>query len=205
MTRRTNNFNGESGVSLIETLVVFIIIAIVAALALMQSGNANQQLKRQNIARELKVALERGRFDSVKRRAENASTQAKVNVAATSFTLTTDVDLNGTLESSDDVMTAFGAQNIVVEGYGGISLPYVVRFNQRGEPVAENGASISPVFLVCNGGCSSPNSANSNIVILTPTGTVNLLPGGSSVPAFPTPNVTSIPPGTGISNVVSVP
>lgn len=195
----------EEGVSLVETLVVVMIIAIVAALALLQLGEPNRMMKRQNVARELKVALERGRFDSVKRRADTSTKQARVTVTSSAFILTTDNDLSGSIESSDDVVTAFGAQNISISPVGSMTLPFTVWFNQRGEPVSSSGISISPVFRVCNGVCVSPNNSNSNIVVLTPTGTVNLLAGGSAVPVFPTPNVTNVPPGTGISNMVSVP
>ncbi|MBK6750354.1 MAG: prepilin-type N-terminal cleavage/methylation domain-containing protein [Pyrinomonadaceae bacterium] len=195
----------EGGVSLVETLVVVVIIAIVAAFALMQFGEPNQMMKRQNVARELKVALERGRFDSVKRRADTSSKQARVTVTSAAFILTTDNDLSGSIESSDDVVTAFGSQNISISPTGSMTLPFTVLFNQRGEPVNSSGVSVSPVFLVCNGVCVSPNVSNSNIVVLTPTGTVNLLAGGSEVPVFPTPNVTNVPPGAGISNMVSVP
>jgi Tfp pilus assembly protein FimT len=195
----------ESGVSLVETLIVVVIIAIVAGLALMQSNAPNAQLKRQNVARELKVAMERARFDSVKRRGANSSTQAMLYVTGTSFTLTTDNDLSGTITSADDVMTNFAAQNIVIAGHSGTSVPTTIWFNQRGEPVNSGGGLISPVFLVCNVSCSSPSAANANIVVLTPTGTVNMLPGGATVPNFPVPNVTSVPPGSGISNIVTVP
>ena len=205
MKRDSYKQASENGVSLVETLVVVVIIAIVAGLALMQLGQPNQMMKRQNVGRELKVALERGRFDSVKRRAATSATQARVTVTSTSFTLTTDNDLSGSIESSDDVLTDFGAQNITISPTGSMTLPFTVWFNQRGEPVSSSGVSVSPVFIVCNGPCSSPNISNSNIVVLTPTGTVNLLAGGSTVPVFPTPNVTSVPPGAGISNMVSVP
>lgn len=205
MNRNGYKQAGEEGVSLVETLVVVVIIAIVAAFALLQLGEPNRMMKRQNVARELKVALERGRFDSVKRRADTSTKQARVTVTSSAFILTTDNDLSGSIESSDDVVTAFGAQNISISPVGSMTLPFTVWFNQRGEPVSSSGISISPIFLVCNGVCVSPNNSNSNIVVLTPTGTVNLLAGGSAVPIFPTPNITNVPPGTGISNMVSVP
>jgi len=184
---------------------VIIIIAVVATLALMSRGSANSQFQRQNVARELKVAFERARFDSVKRRADSAATQAKVLVDAGVYTLTTDINLNGTLESSDDIAKTVSGQNIVIAGSVGTTLPVTVRFNQRGEAVDSSGASISPVFLVCNASCSSPTTANSNLVIVTPTGTVNLLAGNATVPTFNAPPVTNVAVGTGISNMVSVP
>ena len=200
-----HNRSSQSGLTLVELLVVIIIIAVVAALALMQRGSANEQFQRQNVARELKVAFERARFDSVKRRADTSATQAKVLVDAGVYTLTTDINQNGTLESSDDIARTISSQNIVIAGSGGTSIPLTVRFNQRGEAVDASGVSISPVFLVCNVSCSSPTNANANIVLVTPTGTVNLLSGGATPPTFSAPTITNVSVGTGISNMVSVP
>ena len=67
-----STFGEQSGLSLIELLVVMVIITIVASIALMQRGSANEQLKRQNAATQLKNAFERARFDSVKRRPDSA-------------------------------------------------------------------------------------------------------------------------------------
>src|SRR4029079_12806544 len=90
MTRGYPHTTDESGVTLIELLVVIVIIVIVCAIALMQRGSADAQFKRQNVARELKVAFERARFDSVKRRAQ-ASPEARVTVVVdtSSYALTT--------------------------------------------------------------------------------------------------------------------
>ena len=200
----THWVRGQHGVSLIETLVVICIISIVAAIALMQRGSANSQFQRQNVARELKVAFERGRFDSVKRRADTSGVQAKVIVDVNSYTLTSYVDVSGTMTASD-ATSSFSAQNIVIAGYGGLSLPYTVYYNQRGEAVDSGGASISPKFLVCNISCSSPTISNSNIVLVTPTGTVNLLAGGSSIPSFTAPTITAVPPSNSINNTVTLP
>lgn len=201
MRRRT----GESGISLIETLVVVVIVAIVSAMALMQLSTSNSQFHRQNAARELKVAFERARFDSVKRRPSNTGLFARVMLDTASFTLTTDMDLSGTLDAADDQTRDLSGRNVVIAGGTGISLPYTVYFNQRGEAVDDTGAAISPVFLVCNGSCMSPTDASANLILVTPTGTVNLLPGSAEAPAFPAPNVTSVPPGSGVSNMVTVP
>ena len=200
----THWVRGQHGVSLIETLVVICIISIVAAIALMQRGSANTQFQRQNVARELKVAFERGRFDSVKRRADTSGVQAKVIVDVNSYTLTSYVDVSGTMTATD-ATSNFSAQNIVIAGYGGLSLPYTVYYNQRGEAVDSGGASINPTFLVCNVSCSSPTISNSNIVLVTPTGTVNLLAGGSSIPSFTAPTITTIPPSNSINNTVTLP
>ncbi len=204
-TRRRYNLKAQDGVSYVELLVVIVIISIVASIAFMQRGSANAQFQRQNVARELKVALERARFDSVKRRADTAATQATVTINANnSFTLRVDKDQNGTLNTADDVTTASPA-NIVIAGSGGITLPVTVIYNQRGEASIVGGGT--PLFLVCNGTCPTfpGNSGNANIVLVTPTGTVNLLPGGSSLPSFTAPGVTALDGTLGINPLVKVP
>ncbi|MBA3352179.1 MAG: prepilin-type N-terminal cleavage/methylation domain-containing protein [Blastocatellia bacterium] len=194
----------ESGVTFIELLVVIVIISIVAALALMQRPSANEQFKRQNAARELKVAFERARFDSVKRRAEGVL-QASVTVTTNSYTLSTDVNPNATgLES---VASDLSGANITIAGFTSMTLPVTVTFDRRGEASAVDGSGyVNPQFLVCNGTCPvTPTSSTANIVLVTPTGTVNLLAGNATPPTFANANVTSIPTTTGISNMVSLP
>jgi len=193
-------------VSLIETLVVIAIIVVVAGLALMQRGSANAQFQRQNVARELKVAFERGRFDSVKRHAEGAG-PATVVVDANSYTLTTDLNMDGTFQSSEIVTTNLSAQNITIAGYTSMSLPVTVTFNKRGEASAVGGGvAVTPQFYVCNGTCpQTPTNGTANIVLVTPTGTVNLLAGSATPPTFANANVTSVSTTSGIRNTVSLP
>lgn len=195
-----HKLNEQSGVSLIETLVVVVIIAIVAALALMQRGSANEQFQRQNAARELKVAFERARFDSVKRRARpplndgDPDPRAHVVVNYDSFVLWTDSDGDGIPATGEAVTTTLPA-GVVNAKYGGDSLPLTVTFTMRGEATSLS----TPQFYVCNISCSSPTDANANIVLVTPTGTVNLLAGGASLPTFGVPTGTNVPVTTGIN------
>jgi prepilin-type N-terminal cleavage/methylation domain-containing protein len=195
----------QSGVTLVELLVVIIIIVIVAALAMMQKGSANAVFQRQNVATQLKNAFERARFDSVKRRAQSSpDVRATVRVDSNSYTLTTyNVDSSGTATANPLATTTAG--DVVIAGSGLLSLPFTVYYNQRGEAVDSSGNSISPAFYVCNASCSSPTDSNANLLIVTPTGTVNLLAGGSAVPAFNAPPVTNIPQSAGINNTVRLP
>jgi prepilin-type N-terminal cleavage/methylation domain-containing protein len=207
---RHYNFAGQRGVTLTELLIVIIIIAVVSTFALMQGGSANAQFQRQNIARELKVAFERARFDSVKRRADVATNQAKVVINSTSFVLWTDTNMNGTPDAAEAVTTNFSTQNITVTTYAnGVTLPITVSYNQRGEVTATNaGGNVSPVFLVCNGTCdaTNDNTGNANIILVTATGTVNLLGGGSTPPNFNAPaNLSAVPTNTDVSNLVRIP
>ena len=189
---------GQAGVSLIETLVVIAIISVVAALALMQRGLANEQFQRQNVARELKVAFERARFDSVKRRTMSGGSilPAYVTVRPSSYTLHT--YNNGV---ANDQVTPLPA-GIAIERYDGVALTsFDVVFNMRGE----TGTSPPPQFYVCNDVPCSRTNARANLVIVTPTGTVNLLPGSGVLPTFGNPAVTNVAGTSNINPDVIVP
>ncbi len=199
--RRTFNIpRGEAGVSYVELLVVIVVIAVVASLAIFGRGNANAQFQRQNAATELKVAFERARFDSVKRRAVEANTYAGVLVAANSITLKTDTNGNGITTDAADSLTTNLPAGVVIERINGGTLPVTVNFNMRGETIVPTG---SVQFRVCNLSCASPTAANANLVIVTPTGTVNMLPGDAEPPTFTNPNLPAVT--TGIRTDVVLP
>jgi prepilin-type N-terminal cleavage/methylation domain-containing protein len=117
MKPRGQNFNCQAGWTLVELLVVLLVIAIIAALALMQRGNTNEQFKRQNIAWGLKNAFERARFDSVKRRPTNLDRDlyAYVTVGNTSYIMGTDRNSDGRLENNDPIATNFSIENITIQ------------------------------------------------------------------------------------------
>ena len=192
----------QSGVTVVELLVVVVVISVVAAFAIIQRGGANEQFNRQNVARELKLAFERARFDSVKRRAEGAG-PASVVVEDDKFTLSTDTDLDTPgLESIETTLPP----NVSIARYEGGFGAVTVTFDKRGETTT-TGAE-SPVFLVCNGTCSADDDSaqNANIVLITATGTVNLLAGGATPQTFTAPPV--LPPigaGTDVNPRVLLP
>jgi len=195
------NLSDQSGVTLVELMVVIVIIAIIAAIALMQRGSADSQFKRQNVATQLKNAFERARFDSVKRRAGDGSQPAKVIVSPSSYTLRIyNKDANGVGVAQDTVTSL--PTGIVIGLYpSGTPSSQEVVFNMRGEATT----SPSPQFYICNISCSSPGNASANLLIVTPTGTVNLLPGNATLPTFGVPTMTNVNASTGISNTVVVP
>lgn len=205
MKSKTNIFQNQKGVSLVELLVVIMIITILSTIALMQFGSSKDQFRRQNVAQELKTAFERARFDSVKRRAVSPH-EAKVTVNTNSFTLTVDKNGNGTIEQpDDDSVNNFGSQNVTITDTAGITMtsPVTVFYNKRGEVTDNAGIPVNPIFIVCNGTCTpTPNSSNSNIVLVTPTGTVNLLAGGSAIPTFAAPLITNPTPSINVDVVV---
>jgi prepilin-type N-terminal cleavage/methylation domain-containing protein len=196
MGERFQSNSHQSGVTLTELLVVVVIISVLAGFAMMQRGAANEQLTRQNVAQQLKSAFERARFDSVKRRAIGSSEEAKVTVTPTSYTLRTyNNDVNGAPVGVDFV-TQLPAGIVIGLTDGSPLTLQEVTFNMRGETAS----SPAPRFYICNVDCTSPGNSNANLLIVTPTGTVNLLSGGSQLPTFGAPTVANVPVTTGINN-----
>jgi prepilin-type N-terminal cleavage/methylation domain-containing protein len=194
--------SSESGLSLVELMVVLVIIGVVASLALFTPGNANNILKRQNGSRQLKEALERARFDSVKRRADGTAEfpYAKVEVRSDRFILTTFSIVPGApgVAKTREVLLPSG---VIINHYSSGTLPMTINFNRRGET-----SGGIPQFRVCNVSCSSPTDATSDILVVTPTGTVDLLSGSSSIPSFANPTLVGNPTaGESINNQVVVP
>jgi len=166
--------------------VVVLVIAIVASMALLQFGSTRAQFQRQTISRELKSAFERARFDSVKRRAECAAAQATVTVHSDHFILTTYQNQGGILTAFNET-TNFS--DSVISTNGNITPEVVVSFDQRGEVSAtRSAAAIAPVFNICNGStCSGAGVSTADTVLISRTGTVNLLAGIASGPSFGEP------------------
>lgn len=208
----------QRGFSLTELLVIVGIIIVLAGMAMMLMGKSRAQFLRQNVARELKSAFERARFDSVKRRAEivnGVDYRARVVINANSYTLITEVQDASTFSQTTNTFTS---QNIsisddIVGVVGSPVFPITVYFNQRGEPsvFSGSGAALTDTLyalriLICNGTCNTTNAnaSNSNLLLLTPTGTVNLLMGGTIPPQFNAPTVSTVPTGSFIKQLVSI-
>ena len=193
----------EAGFSFVELMVVIVIIVIVATLALMQRGSANEQFQRQNVARELKVALERARFDSVKRRAVVGSPdlRAYVRVTSTGFELRTYKEQSGVWNLADDA-TYLAANGISIQPASG-NLPQTIFFNQRGESFPATGDNRT--FYICNGTCPDDASSFRDVLLVTPTGTVNLITGGEEPEELSGPTVTTVPSTDAINPYVVIP
>ncbi|MDM7922774.1 MAG: prepilin-type N-terminal cleavage/methylation domain-containing protein [Pyrinomonadaceae bacterium] len=190
----------QAGVSVIELLIVLLIIGIVVAMAVTQLGSSTDNLDRQNVAREFKVALERARFDSVKRRPEACEEMSRVVINdPSSFTLISDLNQNGVLEpGAESRGVDFETRGNVRMVGDDIVYPVTIRFDRRGN--ASSGDCSAPTGVVmettfCNLPCtaSTTTADNANVVFVSPTGTTAMLPGGSSMPVFDDPSVANIP------------
>ena len=203
--------DSKKGFSLLEVLIVIVIVGIVSVMAMTQFGRTDTRLQRQNIARELKIYLERARFDSVKRRASNQDDMARVVItSATAFSVTTDMNVNGTIDTADTrFMSLNGRTDARITG---VTFPITILFDHRGRAIATNSANGTgtpvslPTFTICDAGCtiSNANANNSTVIAITPTGTVAMLNGGQTIANVNTPNVTTLSGNNSISNLVYV-
>jgi prepilin-type N-terminal cleavage/methylation domain-containing protein len=201
---------GQRGASLLEILIVLAIVGVIVTIAVIKMSGANKNMERQNIAREFKVDLERARFDSVKRRANSCYNMSRVTINdATSFSTTTDMNQNGTLETAETQNYAFPGSGVTIIG-NGITLPVTIRFDERGHAVLTDCVSIPPpnvpLFYFCNGTCTTltANSQNSNVIFVSPSGTVAMLTGGQTMPTFGNPSVTNVNSNTQINPLLAV-
>jgi prepilin-type N-terminal cleavage/methylation domain-containing protein len=201
--------DSQKGFSLLELLIVVVIIGVVAVMAMTQFGRTETRFQRQNIARELKIYLERARFDSVKRRATATDDMARVTITgATAFNVTTDMNLNGTIDTADTrFMSLNGRTDARITGTN-LIFPVVIRFDHRGQATAINGNNleITPKFTICDANCTvaNANADNSTVITVTPTGTVAMMNGGTSLSTINAPNVSTVAVNTNISNLVYV-
>lgn len=202
-------FNSQSGISLVEVVVVILIAAILTTLAIGQFSNSRKNFQRQNISRELKVNLERARYDSVKRRAATTTTMARVAItSATSFTVSTDTNMNGTLDSIETRTIDFtGRVDASIIG-SSTDYPLTIWFDQRGQTIIKNnsGTAVDPSFTVCGSGCtaSTANSSNADVIYVSPTGTVSMGAPGTIQTSFANPTVSNVTANANINNRVSV-
>jgi Tfp pilus assembly protein FimT len=195
--RNDLEFHDQSGKSLLEVILVVVIVTIVATFALAQYQSSKAQYSRQNVARQLKINMERARFDSVKRRTNNDAEKAKVIVNNSWFATITDTNENRVIDETgtDREVTQLGSYDVTITGQNMV-FPVTLAYDERGNVVAtgSDGATVNPVFYVCNGTCTSATvtPANSNIVLVSPAGTVDLLAGGAALPNFSNPAVTAV-------------
>ncbi len=187
----------EKGFSLLEILVVLVIIGILSAMAIVSFAKPKEELKRQEFAGQMKAYFDRARFDSIKRRATSVDEMAKITIENDStYSLASDTNSNGILDAVE-INRIGQPQNGNFKIISGSTVyPINIRFDFRGRIQATDGSNsvINPVFTICDSGCSkvSPNAENSNVIIISPTGTVSLSKGGTSQQQAAQANVSNV-------------
>ena len=194
--------------SVFELLLVIVIIGIVTTMALMSLGRSREMFTRQNIARELKVSMERARFDAIKRRVAGTAEMAQiVFLSETSYRIRYDLNWNGTLDTTDQRVVDFsGRGDIRIRGTN-LTFPTTVSFGEDGAVTVLNstGVSITPVFNICDQGCTGTATAsNTTVISISPMGTVDMYAAGASRPTFTNPTTTLVNSNTQINPLIRV-
>ncbi len=193
-----------------ELLIVLAIAAILVTASVSLFGRSKSVIQRQNAARQFKNYLERARFDSIKRRASVPAQMASLQILNSSrFTVTLDGNQNGILDLPGETMTldlsTAGSTSITGNNF---AYPITIRFDQRGqiEVINGDGIAITPLFYFCDTSCTTTtaNASNSNIIYLSPTGTVAMMRGGDVVPTFANPAVTAIATNSSVNPRLAV-
>lgn len=200
-----NRKNTASGFSLIEALIVVTIVSVLVVFSVAQFGNADRFFKVHNVARDLKVKLERARFDSVKRRPYKIETMSRVVIESeTSFTLINDLDEDGILEPSDERKTDFSGSGIKIVTKG-ISFPITIVFDRRGKTSARDSAGVEfeAEFVVCENCTFDSMKPTDFLVSVSRTGTITMLSYGESLQTFASPTTTSVAVGADVNPLVS--
>lgn len=197
--------NDTNGFSIIELLIIITVMGILVVIAVIQVGSASVDFDRQKIAKQLKVYLEKAKFDSVKRSPRTLNEMSNVTITSpTSFSVQTDLNMNGTLEAFEIQQANLDEIRIKDTGW---NFPLIVRFDKNGHTIATDSLNnlISPNFEICEDSCSAHTSTaeNANVISVSPTGTVILLKGGDALPTYTSPTVTSVTPTSDVDPMVS--
>lgn len=196
---KTKTRSRQGGFSLIELFIVLVAIGILSTLALMQMGRSRVDLQRQRIAREFKVYLERARFDSVKRRAEQTTERASIMIdSPSSFTVLLDFDGDGVMRSSETRTVNFSDRtDAVIQVSDAYTWPVRVEFDRRGLVTATQGwvdpdnpgSPITPLFEICSD-CSD-DSPDITRISISSSGTVAELRPGQDPEDLPPPDTNA--------------
>jgi Tfp pilus assembly protein FimT len=157
-------WSGESGISIVELLIVVTMIGVVSAFAVMQIAGAQRAMRLTNSAREFMSWLDKTRLDSVRRHAVGGE-MAKVTItSANTYTVTIDQNGDGTLDPPRTI-TFPGTHGAFFDG---VAIPTTINYNWRGRAVDNSGNHLTVSFRLKDA------SGNTNDINLTSTGDTSL-------------------------------
>jgi Tfp pilus assembly protein FimT len=136
--------SAESGVSIVEMLLVFLIIAVVSAWAFMRIVEAQQSARLAGATQELTAYLDKARLDSIRRHATAVEQMAQVSInSPTSYSVRLDANGDGNLDPPRVFNFAGRGINFNVAAF-----PTVIRFNWRGRVADASGEQTSSAAAI---------------------------------------------------------
>jgi type II secretory pathway pseudopilin PulG len=178
----SKTFSNDAGISVLELLIVFAMIAVLSGFALIQIVRARQLMIRANAAQELLGYLEKARLDSVRRRPATTGEMAQVQIVnATFYSVTIDADGNGTLDAPR-VKSLPANTDLQFTG----SFPRTIYFNWRGRTVNSSNAITTPASITISSATYGSTTINVSDTGQAAIGTISSSPVSNSNPAAPT-------------------
>jgi Tfp pilus assembly protein FimT len=167
---KKERFQGEEGISLIESVIVLTVALILASFTLSNFVVPKNIFAAENVMRELKSNLNKAKADSVRRNAKTAAQQASVSILSNnSYSLSADLDRDGNLEANEVItktLSNTGGEKFYLSS---TNYPIKISFDWRGRVTATDstGAAVTTAFSYCSSNCpatvSNTNSNNKNI------------------------------------------
>ncbi|MDX6695307.1 MAG: hypothetical protein QOF02_2910 [Blastocatellia bacterium] len=136
--------SAESGVSIVEMLIVLLIIVVASAWAFMRIVEAQQSARLAGATQELTAYLDKARLDSIRRHATTVGEMAQVSIdSPTSYSVRLDANGDGELDAPR--VFNFTSRGI---SFNVAAFPTVIRFNWRGRVADGAGAQTGNVAAV---------------------------------------------------------
>jgi len=141
---RGRAMSAESGVSIVEMLIVLLIIAVASAWAFMRIVEAQQSARLASATQQLTAYLDKARLDSIRRHATVVNQMAQVSInSPTSYSVTLDTNGDGQLDAPRVFNFAPGGITFNVAAF-----PTIIRFNWRGRLVDSGGGQINSAAAI---------------------------------------------------------
>jgi Tfp pilus assembly protein FimT len=186
--------SGERGISVLELVLVVAIIGIVSTFAYSRITAAQQAMRVTNSARNFTGFLQKARIDSIRRHAMTAATQGKAVISSggTSYTISTDPDGNGTIDTVRQLQPGVTFSAFLVDNVTAAVLPVTITFDWRGKATAidSNNAAVGSVGLTNQ---NDNGTSNSNRVTVSVWGDASISQGDSGQSSFSTTVTTTNP------------
>jgi prepilin-type N-terminal cleavage/methylation domain-containing protein len=187
--RRRVGSEGESGLTVLELLLVLAIICVVASMAFMQIASARDRVRLDSAAREFTGNLEKARADSIRRHAA-AGQEASVSVIdATSYSVAADYNHNGTIDAGESRTFTLPEEVSFIT----TPAPPTASFDAQGRLTSSLSFSLTNSTDSTNINLTVAGDAALHTAAPLPTLTATPFPTGTPTPTA-TPTPTPVPP-----------
>jgi type II secretory pathway pseudopilin PulG len=169
-SRLTSVNHSVRGFSVIEFLLIFAMVSVIAGYALVSYVQEQKAVARTDTALELAKCLQKARIDSMRRNAKDVNQMAQVKVFNRSmYSVAIDADGDGYLDIP--LVTSLEKQGVEING----PFPKTFIFDWLGQTVdSQNHRTTPPIVTVGNGsGASAVKFTGTGDIVVVPVTTPN--------------------------------